>query len=82
MYSRFATVATALYLLVFALACAYPLLDRRTPFSGLFAVLLGLPWIDYLPVGWLWLLLAVALNAFIIYALFTALAWLPALFRR
>ena len=62
--SKFAATATALYLLIFALASAYPLFDHRT-FAVLAAVLLGLPWIDYLPSEWV--LAAIALNAATIY---------------
>ena len=64
MRSRFAAIGTLLYLAVFACAAAYPLFDHRT-FAGLPAVMLGLPWIDYLSSKWL--LVAIALNALIIY---------------
>jgi hypothetical protein len=76
MRSRLAMTATALYLLAFACAAAYPLFDHRT-FAGLPAVLLALPWIDYLPSAWL--PAAVALNALIIYLVGAALS---RLFRR
>jgi hypothetical protein len=79
MRSKFAATATALYLLIFALASAYPLFDHRT-FAGLAAVLLGLPWIDYLPSKWF--LAAIALNAAIIYLFFAAATSLYSLLRR
>jgi hypothetical protein len=79
MRSRFAIILTALFLLLVAFAWIYPLFDRRE-FSGLFAVLLGLPWIDHLPSSWL--PLAHALNAAIVYIVAAALAWLTALLRR
>jgi hypothetical protein len=65
---------------MFAGAAAYPLFDHRT-FAGLPAVLLGLPWIDYLPSQWL--LAAIALNACIVYFLLAVLSFLISfLFRR
>jgi|GEM_PF-2039173 len=79
MRSRFAAGGAALYLLIFACAFAYPLFDHRT-FAGLAAVLLALPWIDYLPSGWM--LAAVALNAMIIYVVLAALAAVLAWFWR
>jgi hypothetical protein len=79
MRSRLAVFATALYLLTFICAIAYPLFDHRT-FAGLFAILLALPWIDYLPSGWL--LAAVALNAAIIYVVAATLSLLISLLRR
>ena len=51
MWSRFAALGAILYLAVFACAAAYPLFDHRT-FAGLPAILLGLPWIDYVPSAW------------------------------
>jgi hypothetical protein len=71
MRSRFATIGAVIYLLMFAGAAAYPLFDHRT-FAGLPAVLLGLPWIDYLPSQWL--LAAIALNACIVYFLLAVLS--------
>jgi hypothetical protein len=53
--------------------------DHST-FAGLAAVLLALPWIDYLPSGWL--LGAIALNALIIYFLLAALSFLFSVLRR
>ena len=79
MGSRLAVFATALYLLIFVCAMAYPLFDHST-FAGLPAVLLALPWIDYLPSGWL--LAAVALNAIIICLVATAISRLISLVRR
>jgi len=79
MRSKFAATATALYLLIFALATAYPLFDHRT-FAGLAAVLLGLPWIDYLPSEWF--LAAIALNAAIIYLFLAAATSLYSLLPR
>jgi hypothetical protein len=79
MRSRFAAIGAILYLAVLACAAAYPLFDHST-FAGLAAVLLGLPWIDYLPSGWL--LGAIALNALIIYLLLAALSFLLSSLRR
>jgi len=79
MRSRFAAIGVILYLLVFACASAYPLFDHRT-FAGLAAVLLGLPWIDYLPSGWF--LGAIALNALIIYFPLATLSFLFRSLRR
>jgi hypothetical protein len=79
MRSKFAAGGAILYLVAFACASAYPLFDHRT-FAGLAAVLLGLPWIDYLPSGWL--LGAIALNALIIYFLLAALSFLFSFLRR
>jgi hypothetical protein len=73
MRSRFAATGAILYLVVFACASAYPLFDHRT-FAGLPAVLLGLPWIDYIPSEWF--LGAIALNALIIYSVLAALSYL------
>jgi hypothetical protein len=79
MRSRFAAIGAILYLVAFACASAYPLFDRRT-FAGLAAVLLGLPWIDYLPSGWL--LGAIAFNALIVYFVLAALSLLFSFLRR
>jgi hypothetical protein len=80
MRSRFAVIGAVLYLIAFACAAAYPLFDHRT-FAGLPAVLLGLPWIDYVSSSWL--LGAIALNALIIYLMLAALSFLFSfLFRR
>jgi hypothetical protein len=80
MLSRLGAIGAIIYLLVFACASAYPLSDHRT-FAGLPAVLLGLPWIDYLPSN-KWFLVAIALNALIIYFLLAALSFLFASLRR
>jgi hypothetical protein len=79
MWSRFAAIGAILYLAVFACAAAYPLFDHST-FAGLPAVLLGLPWIDYIPSSWF--PGAIALNALIIYFLLAALSFLLSLLRR
>lgn len=79
MYSRLAIAGAGLYLTVFACAAIYPYFDRRT-FSGLAAILLALPWIDYFPS--IFLPAAVALNALIIYAVLAVLSHLPAWLRQ
>ena len=79
MRSRFAAIGAILYLAAFGCAAAYPLFDHRT-FSGLPAVMLGLPWIDYLASKWL--PVAIALNALIIYIVLAALSFLVSLLRR
>ena len=79
MRSKFAAIGAILYLVVFACASAYPLFDHRT-FAGLAAVVLGLPWIDYIPSGWF--LGAIALNALIIYLLLAAGSFLLSLLQR
>ena len=79
MRSRFAAIGAILYLAVFACASAYPLFDHST-FAGLPAVLLGLPWVDYIPSSWF--LAAIALNALIIYFLLAALSFLLSSLRR
>jgi hypothetical protein len=78
MRSKFAAAGAGLYLLIFACASAYPIFDHRT-FAGLAAVMLGLPWIDYLPSEWF--LAAIALNAAFIYGLLAATAWFYSLLR-
>jgi len=79
MRSIFAAGGTILYLAIFACAAAYPLFDHRT-FAGLAAVLLGLPWIDYIPSSWF--PAAIGLNALIIYFLLAALSFLFSSLRR
>ncbi len=79
MNSRFAAGGAAIYLLLFACTYGYTFFDHRT-FAGLPTVLLGLPWIDYLPSGWL--LAAIALNTAIIYLFLTAAASLYSFVRR
>ena len=71
MRSRMGAAGAAIYLLLFACAAAYPLFDHRT-FAGLAAVLMGLPWIDYIPSSWL--LAAIALNTMLIYLFLAAIA--------
>ena len=79
MQSRIGAAGAAIYLLLFACAAAYPLFDHRT-FSGMAAVLMGLPWIDYFPSSWF--LGAIALNAILIYLVLAAVAWLVSRFLR
>ena len=79
MRSRLAIIGAMIYLLLFACAYAYTLFDHRT-FAGLAAVLLGLPWIDYLPSEWF--LAAIGLNTAIIYLFLAAAAFLCSLLRR
>ena len=79
MRSRLAIIGAMIYLLLFACAYAYRLFDHRT-FAGLPAVLLGLPWIDYLPSEWF--LAAIALNTAIIYLFLAATASFLSLLRR
>jgi hypothetical protein len=67
-------MGAAVYLLAFVGAAIYTVFTRET-FSGLPAVMLAWPWIDYLPKWHYAFLIAVALNAVIIYialALFVA----------
>jgi len=78
MRSRLGAAGAVVYLLLFACAAAYPLFDHRT-FAGLPAVLLGLPWIDYISSEWL--LVAIALNALIIYAVLAGLSLLLSFLR-
>jgi hypothetical protein len=77
--SKIAAIGAGFYLLAFVCAALYPVFDRRT-FSGLVAVLLGWPWIDYIPSAWF--PLAVVLNAITIYVLLAVLSLIPALLRR
>ena len=79
MRSRIGAAGAAIYLLLFACAAAYPLFDHRT-FSGMAAVLMGLPWIDYIPSSLF--LGAIALNAILIYLLLAAMASLVSFLRR
>ena len=67
-------MGAAVYLLAFVGAAIYTLFTRET-FSGLPTVMLAWPWIDYLPKWHYAFLIAVALNAVIVYfalALFVA----------
>jgi len=79
--SRIGAVGAGLCLLAFVCAALYPVFDRRT-FSGIAAVLLAMPWIDYLPSAWPSLFLAAMLNTIVIYVLLAALSLAPALLRR
>jgi hypothetical protein len=79
MRSRFAAIGAMIYLVAFACASAYPVFDHST-FAGLPAVLLALPWIDYVPSTWL--LGAIALNALIIYLVLSAASFLLSSLRR
>jgi hypothetical protein len=79
MRSKFAAIGTGFYLLAFACASIYPIFDRRT-FSGLIAVLLAWPWIDYLPSACL--PLAIVLNAIIIFGFLAVLSGAPTLLRQ
>jgi hypothetical protein len=79
MRSRFAAIGTGLYLLAFGCASIYPVFDRRT-FAGLIAVLLGWPWVDYLPSAWF--PLTIALNAIIIFGFLAVLSLMPTLIRQ
>ena len=82
--SKIAAIGAGCYLLAFISALLYPLFDHRT-FSGLVAVLLALPWSDYLPsagpTGFLLVCCAV-LNATIIYAVLSGISFLPSLIRQ
>ena len=61
-------IGTTLYLLTFVGTAIYPYFSRET-FSGLLAVMLAWPWIDYLPSWHVAILIAVALNAVTIYCM-------------
>jgi hypothetical protein len=71
MRSKLGAAGAVFYLLLFACAAAYPLFDHRT-FSGMAAVMLALPWVDYFPSGLF--LAGVAINALIIYFVLAALS--------
>jgi hypothetical protein len=79
MRSRLPAIGTGFYLLAFVSASIYPVFDRR-PFSGLIAVLLGWPWIDYVPSAWF--PLTILLNAIIIYGFLAFLSLMPTLVRQ
>jgi len=81
--SRMAIIGTVCYILAFVCALVYPQFDHRT-FSGLVAVLLALPWIDYLPSGRPFMLLVgcATLNAIIIYLVLAALSRVPSMIRQ
>src|SRR5436309_2820710 len=76
---KMALMGAAVYLLAFVCASMYPIFDRRT-FSGLTAVLLAWPWIDYFPSTYL--LVAIVLNVIIVYVLLAILSLVPSLLRR
>lgn len=78
LWSSVAAIGAGLYLLVFLAAAIYPWFDHRT-FAGLAAVLLGWPWIDYFPSSLF--LVAVLLNAIVIYVVLALLSLVPALLR-
>jgi len=63
-------MGATLYLLAFVGATIYPFFSRQT-FSGLLAVMMAWPWIDYLPSWHFALLIAVALNTIAIYCVLT-----------
>ena len=79
MRSKLAAIGTGLYLLAFACAPIYPMFDRMT-FSGLIAVLLGWPWIDFIPSAWF--PLAIVINTTIIFTILAVLGLVPTLFRQ
>jgi len=81
--SKMAIIGTGCYILAFVCALMYPQFDHRT-FSGLVAVLLALPWIDYLPSGAPFVLLVgcATLNAIIIYLVLAALSRVPSMIRQ
>jgi hypothetical protein len=74
--SKIAVIGAGFYLLAFVCTCVYSMFDHRT-FSGLIVVLFAWPWIDYLPSASL--LVAVALNAIIIYVFLAVLPRVPGL---
>ena len=79
MRSKLGAAGAIFYLLLFACAAAYPYFDHRT-FSGMAAVMLSLPWIDYLPSSLF--PAAIVINALIIYFVLAALSWLFSLIWR
>jgi hypothetical protein len=78
-----ATIGASCYLVAFVCALLYPLFDHRT-FSGLVAVLLAWPWIDYLPSGAPFILLVgcATLNAVIIYLVLATLSHVLSIVRQ
>ncbi|HEX9449433.1 MAG TPA: hypothetical protein VF920_15705 [Dongiaceae bacterium] len=78
LWSKMAATGTSFYLLAFVCASLYPLIDHST-FAGLAAILLGWPWIDYLPSRAL--PLAIILNAICIYVILAILSLALALLR-
>jgi hypothetical protein len=81
--SKMAMIGAGCYILAFVCALVYPQFDHRT-FSGLVAVLLALPWSDYLPSGAPFILLVgcATLNAIIIYLVLAALSRVPFMIRQ
>jgi hypothetical protein len=81
--SKMPMIGTGCYILAFVCALMYPRFDHRT-FSGLVAVLLALPWIDYLPSGGPFILLVgcAVLNAIIIYLVLAALSRVLSIIRQ
>ena len=71
MWSKTAAIGASLYLFAFLCAAIYPWFDHRT-FSGLAAVMLAWPWVDYFPSSLL--LVAIFFNALIIYVVLTVIA--------
>jgi len=70
-WARTAAIGAGLYLPGFLCAAIYPWFDHRT-FSGLAAVFLLWPWIDYFPSSLL--LLGIFLDALIIYFVLAVVA--------
>jgi len=68
---KIALLGAATYLAAFFRASLYPFFDHRT-FSGLAAVLLAWPWVDYIASATLQL--AVALNTVLIYVVLAAVS--------
>jgi hypothetical protein len=76
-------IGAGAYLIAFVGASLVPIVDHRT-FSGLLAVLLAWPWVDYLPAkasGWL-LIGCVLLNAVIIYVAIALVAQVASILSR
>jgi len=72
-------IGATLYLLAFVGTVIYPYFSRET-FSGLPAVMLAWPWIDYLPRWHFAIWLGVALNAVTIYCVLAL--WVAVFVRR
>ena len=81
--SKMAMIGAGCYIFAFVCALVYPQFDHRT-FSGLVAVLLAMPWSDYLPSGAPFVLLigCAAFNAIIIYLVLAALSRVPSMIRQ
>jgi hypothetical protein len=81
--SKIATIGASCYAFLFCCALLYPQFDHRT-FSGLVAVVLTLPWSDYISgegtgIG---IVGCAILNTIMIYLIIAALSRLPSIFRR